>query len=33
LLGVSALLGIGFTLLFSVVFLVAVLQIYGEKRV
>ncbi len=33
LLGVSALLGIGFTLLFSVVFLIAVLQIYGEKRV
>lgn len=33
LLGVSALLGIGFTLLFSVVFLTAVLQIYGEKRV
>lgn len=32
LLGVSALLGIGFTLLFSVVFLIAVLQIYGEKR-
>lgn len=33
LLGVSALLGIGFTLLFSVVFLPAVLQISGEKRV
>jgi uncharacterized protein len=32
LLGVSALLGIGFTLLFSVVFLTAVLQIQGEKR-
>jgi predicted RND superfamily exporter protein len=33
LLGVSALLGIGFTLLFSVVFLPAVLHISGEKRV
>ena len=33
LLGVSALLGIGFTLLFSLVFLPAVLRIEGEKRV
>jgi len=33
LLGVSALLGIGFTLLFSFVFLPAVLHISGEKRV
>jgi len=33
LLGVSALLGIGFTLLFSLVFLPAVLHITGEKRV
>ncbi|HHR84901.1 MAG TPA: hypothetical protein ENL23_00970 [Candidatus Acetothermia bacterium] len=32
-LGVSALLGIGFTLLFSLVFLPAVLRIEGEKRV
>jgi len=33
LLGVSALLGIGFTLLFSLVFLPALLHITGEKRV
>ena len=33
LLGISALLGIGFTLLFSLVFLPAVLRIEGEKRV
>ncbi|HDL86045.1 MAG TPA: hypothetical protein ENH11_06955 [Candidatus Acetothermia bacterium] len=33
LLGVSALLGIGFTLLFSLIFLPAVLHIGGEKRV
>jgi len=33
LLGVSALLGIGFTLLFSLIFLPAVLHISGEKRV